>query len=110
MTDSLKNFRKANLAKKAKASEKKESHEKNLENDPEHIRKLWKTCNFQLTSSTSRRERLEDLLTRGSALELSTKKRDRFQKRLSIACKEQEEAVLLVEQLKFLLERLNLQA
>jgi hypothetical protein len=96
--------------KKAKTSEKTDSHEKNLENDPEHIKKLWKTYNFQLMSSTSRRERLEDLLTRGSALELSIEKRDRFQKRLTIACKEQEEAVLLVEQLKFLLERLNLHA
>ena len=110
MTDSLKNFRKANLAKKVKGSDKSGSHEKNLENDPEHIKKLWKTYNFQLTSSTSRRERLEDLLTRDSALGLSTKKRERFQKRLSMACKEQEEAVMLVEQLKFLLERLNLQA
>lgn len=108
MIDSLKNFRKANLVKNPKDKNKSESQEKNLENDPEHIKKLWKIYNFQLKSSTSRRERIENILSRRSAQELSREKIERFQKRLSIACKAQEEAVLLVEQLKFLLERLNL--
>lgn len=94
--------------KKQHPKKQKSTEDKNLENDPEHIKKLWKTYTFQLASATSRRERVEDLLSRNSASFLSPERRARFQKRLSVACKEQEEAVTLVEQLRYLMERLNL--
>jgi hypothetical protein len=105
MAASLKNYRPGSLTKKSKEAK---DEQKDLENDPEYVKKLWQTYSFKLTSSSSRRHRLEDLLERQSSKDLSISKLERIKKRLSAAKIEQEESLLLVEQIKFLLERLNL--
>ena len=108
MTDSLKGLRGKKPQLRPGKPPKKDSAEKDLENDPEHVKGLWLKYNFQLTSSTSRKERLEELLSRRSAESLSGQKIERIKKRLMIARKVQEESILMVEQLRFLMERLNL--
>jgi hypothetical protein len=105
MRETLPKFKESRLQKK---KSKSETEDKNLENDPRHIEKLWKTYSFQLASATSRRERIENLLSRNSVNKLPLERKQRLTKRLAVACKEQEEAVSFVEQIRYLMERLNL--
>lgn len=107
MTDSLRGLR-GKKPRLRKTELKEENVEKDLENDPSHIKSLWKKYNFDLISSTSRKERLQELLSRHSIQKLPEQKIERIKKRLETARKTQEESISMVEQLRFLMERLNL--
>ncbi len=79
-----------------------------IENDPKYLKKLFSAYTLQHAASSSRYERLEGLLRRGSSQKLSEKKKAQMLKRLETAKLEKDQTLVFIEQIKTHAEKLGL--